>query len=254
VSSGLHVRGSRFWVAATLLPFIGWLLWDFRQVPQSLFGSALEVNTASRAVGAAVGIFALLASFLNDKRRSERGEWAPLLLIVVLGMAWLPCARNWTSFFVYMETFAIASYVLVSLEPGRESSLEAGMKYLLLGAFSSAILLMGIAFLFGAFGQLDFDAIRAAIPSLSAERLFYAETGAGLVVVGLCFKAALAPFHMWAPDVYQGAPLPAAAFLAAASKLCVLVSAAVALEKSGLREIGSTQQLLVVVGAISVVA
>ena len=99
-------------------------------------------------------------------------------------------------------------------------SLEAGLKYLIVGSFGSAILLFGSAFVYGATGSLGFAEIAAGADE--ADRLFLV-AGLALIIVGLAFKTSAAPFHMWTPDVYQGAPTPVTAFMSAATKVAALV-------------------------------
>jgi NADH-quinone oxidoreductase subunit N len=112
--------------------------------------------------------------------------------------------------------------VLCATEMRREHSLESGLKYLVIGSVGSATLLYGLALIYGATGATDFNAISAAIAShgLSSDVLLL--TGVALCVAGLCFKASVAPFHQWTPDVYEGAPTPVTAFMAVATKVAAL--------------------------------
>jgi len=121
--------------------------------------------------------------------------------------------------FLGLEWFSIALYVLVALDTHRKESLEAGLKYLIVGSFGSAILLFGSALTYGATGELGFNAIRDATGA--DDPLFVA--GMAMIVAGLAFKSSAAPFHMWTPDVYEGAPTPVTAFMSAATKAVALV-------------------------------
>ena len=116
--------------------------------------------------------------------------------------------------FLGLEWFSIALYILVALDTHREESLEAGLKYLIVGSFGSAVLLFGSALTYGATGELGFNAIRDATGA--DDPLFVA--GMAMIIAGLAFKASAAPFHMWTPDVYEGAPTPVTAFMSAATK------------------------------------
>ena len=104
----------------------------------------------------------------------------------------------------------------------REHSLESGLKYLIVGAVGSATLLYGLAMIYGATGATDFEAIARALSSGSLATDPLMLTGIALCVVGLCFKASVAPFHQWTPDVYEGAPTPITAFMAVATKAAAL--------------------------------
>jgi NADH-quinone oxidoreductase subunit N len=122
--------------------------------------------------------------------------------------------------FLGLEWFSISLYILCAIAIDEVASLEAGLKYLIVGSFGSAILLFGSAFVYGATGVIGFEDIAAA--SGNANELFLV-TGLAMIIVGLGFKASAAPFHMWTPDVYQGAPTPVTAFMSAATKIAALV-------------------------------
>ena len=117
-------------------------------------------------------------------------------------MVFFVSAGNLMTLFLGLEWFSIALYILVALDTHRKESLEAGLKYLIIGSFGSAILLFGSALTYGATGELGFDAIRDATGA--DDPLFVA--GMAMIIAGLAFKASAAPFHMWTPDVYEGAP------------------------------------------------
>jgi NADH-quinone oxidoreductase subunit N len=121
--------------------------------------------------------------------------------------------------FLALEWFSIALYVLCALDTHRRASLEAGLKYLIVGSFGSGILLFGCALVYGATGELGFTAIREATGA--DDPLFV--TGMAMILAGLAFKVSAAPFHMWTPDVYQGAPTTVTAFMSAATKVAGLV-------------------------------
>ena len=155
---------------------------------------------------------------LSDER--ERiAEYYTLLLAAVAGMAFFVQATTLMSLFLGLEWFSIALYVLTALAVDRLSSLEAGLKYLIVGSFGSAILLFGSAFVYGSTGELRFDAIGDAAPG--TDRLFFV-AGLAMILVGLAFKVSAAPFHMWTPDVYEGAPTAVMAFMATATKTIAL--------------------------------
>src|SRR4029078_11350470 len=116
--------------------------------------------------------------------------------------------------FLALEWFSIALYILCALDTHRRESLEAGLKYLIIGSFGSGILLFGWALVYRFTGELGFSAIREATGA--DDPLFV--TGMAMILAGLAFKVSAAPFHMWTPDVYQGAPTTVTAFMSAATK------------------------------------
>ncbi|HEX5468515.1 MAG TPA: NADH-quinone oxidoreductase subunit N [Gaiellaceae bacterium] len=152
--------------------------------------------------------------------RERVGEYYALLLTAAAGMCFFVAAQNLMTMFLGLEWFSISLYVLCALAIEELVSLEAGLKYLIVGSFGSAILLFGSAFVYGATGSIGFEEIAAAAPG--DEHLFLV-TGLAMIIVGLGFKASAAPFHMWTPDVYQGAPTPVTAFMSAATKVAALV-------------------------------
>src|SRR5471032_751068 len=138
-------------------------------------------------------------------------------------MSLLARAQNTVALFVGLELLSIPLYVLCATEMRREHSLESGLKYLIVGSVGSATLLYGLAMIYGATGATDFSAIAGALSanaSLATDPLTL--TGIALCVAGLCFKASVAPFHQWTPDVYEGAPTPVTAFMAVATKVAAL--------------------------------
>ncbi len=152
-----------------------------------------------------------------QERRINRAEVEPLLLLTVVGMAALGTANDLITMFVALEVLSIALYVLSGLARRDRRSQEASLKYFVLGAVSSAILLYGMALVYVATGSLDLAGIGSSIGLVTTPRVV-AALGLALVTVGIGFKISLAPFHFWTPDVYQGAPTNITAFMAAATK------------------------------------
>jgi NADH-quinone oxidoreductase subunit N len=148
---------------------------------------------------------------------AAHGEYFALLLTSIAGMALLVQAQNTVTLFVAFELLSIPLYVLCATEMRRPSSLEAGLKYLVVGSVGSATLVYGLAMLYGATGSTDFSGIaHGAAGGIGTDVLFL--TGIALSLTGLAFKASVAPFHQWTPDVYEGAPTPVTAFMAVATK------------------------------------
>ena len=148
------------------------------------------------------------------------GEYYALLLSTVLGMVVLVSAENLVALFLGFELLSIPLYVLCATHMRREHSLESGLKYLIIGSVGSATLLYGLALVYGATGSTDYSAIASAAAGLRDDVLLL--TGVALVIAGLAFKASVAPFHQWTPDVYEGAPTPITAFMAVATKAAAL--------------------------------
>ncbi|MBI4674204.1 MAG: NADH-quinone oxidoreductase subunit N [Chloroflexi bacterium] len=193
-----------------------------------LFGSnASAFNNSVVADNFALGVsFVILAAafvtillsieFL-DARQLDMGEYLALLLGAVSGMILMALANDLIVVFLGLELFSLPLYVLSAFWRTNNASLEAGMKYFLLGAFSSAFFLYGIALLYGATGTTNLSGIRNALGiSPTINPLFLA--GAGLLLVGFGFKVGLVPFQWWMPDVYEGAPTPVTAFMSVATK------------------------------------
>lgn len=169
---------------------------------------------------AALGVL-VIATQASDRLVSGPGEYHALTLFALAGMMFAASVNDFALLFVALELITVTFYILVSFQRRRLASLEAGVKYLILGALSSAFLVYGIALIYGASGTLGFTP-RADLPMTAAgERLL--TTGFLLVLVGLGFKIAAVPFQMWAPDVYEGAPVSTTAFLAAGSKAAGVV-------------------------------
>ena len=165
----------------------------------------------------AAGIGSVLLSWRSTAVvEAGEGEYYALLLSSILGMVVLVAAQNLVAVFLGFELLSIPLYVMCATHMRREHSLESGLKYLIIGSVGSATLLYGLAFVYGATGSTDYSGIAAAAGDLSGDVLML--TGIALVVAGLAFKASVAPFHQWTPDVYEGAPTAVTAFMAVATK------------------------------------
>jgi NADH-quinone oxidoreductase subunit N len=152
-------------------------------------------------------------------RDEHVAEYYALLTAAGAGMAFFVQAGNLMTLFLGLEWFSIALYVLTAIDIDLVGSLEAGLKYLVVGAVGSATLLFGSALVYGITGQLSFDRIGAAGHSHDAMLV----VGLAMIIAGLAFKSSAAPFHMWTPDAYQGAPSPVTAFMSSATKIAALV-------------------------------
>ncbi|MFN4292595.1 MAG: NADH-quinone oxidoreductase subunit N [Thermoflexales bacterium] len=174
------------------------------------------------ALLAAIGVLAVLMALrYNEARGIMRGEFYALMLFSIGGMMLMGHAMNLLMVFVAVELLSIPLYILCGIARPRLESEESAMKYFLMGAFASGFLVYGIALVYGAAGTTSLPALSAILsaggarPAYDPALLF---AGAALILVGLGFKVAAAPFHMWTPDVYEGAPTTVTAFMATATK------------------------------------
>ena len=188
---------------------------------QSLLGDMFAVDGVALFTRATVCLSALLSiplgwRYLED-RRIHRLEYYPLLVFAAVGMNLLASSADLIMVFISLEILSLALYVLSGFARRDLNSQESAFKYFVLGAFASAILLYGIALVYGLTGSTNIAAAGVAVASLDSPGAI-GLAAMGLLLVGFAFKTALVPFHMWTPDVYQGAPTPVTGFMAAATK------------------------------------
>ena len=166
-------------------------------------------------------VITVLSYIYLNHHGGEREEYFIILFVAAFGASVLVISDNFISFFLGLETLSISLYVLVSYLKSRASSIEAGVKFLVIASISTSFLLFGMALLYAASGTMSFKEISASFLLHDTSQLLFL-TGIGMMLVGIGFKLALVPFHMWTPDVYQGAPSPVSAFIATISKGAVL--------------------------------
>lgn len=167
-------------------------------------------------------IVAVLAYSYFKLRQENREEFYIVLLIAVLGSVVLVASNHFASLFLGLETLTVSLYVMIAYLRMIDQPLEAGVKYLILAAASSAFLLFGMALIYAEAGTMEFGKIAGAIEGNPNIRRVFILTGTALLLVGAGFKLAVVPFHMWTPDVYEGAPAPVTAFVATVSKGAML--------------------------------
>jgi NADH-quinone oxidoreductase subunit N len=183
---------------------------------------AIQLDDFTRVFGLIFVTSALVAICMANRSQTlsdfGRGEFYALLISVVLGMTLLVAATNFVTVFLAFELFSLPLYALCASDLRRKGSLESGLKYLIIGSLGSATLLYGMALIYGATGSGDFSKIASVLAKgeLRSDALLLA--GVALTFVGIAYKASIAPFHQWSPDVYQGAPTPVTAFMAVATK------------------------------------
>jgi NADH-quinone oxidoreductase subunit N len=157
------------------------------------------------------------------RRDDHIAEFFALLLASGAGMVFFVGAANLMVLFLSLEWFSIALYVMCAVDYDLESSLEAGLKYLIVGSFGAGALLFGSALVYGATGKISFHGIAAAVASQGLTGDTFVVVGIALIVAGLGFKMSAAPFHMWTPDVYEGAPTTVTAWMSSATKVAALL-------------------------------
>jgi NADH-quinone oxidoreductase subunit N len=232
--------------------------------------SLLAINTGEQAEHAFLGMYALdgLALFFKrffllaailvllmsvewaDHFSAGIGEFYALILFALSGMLFASSANDFSLLFVSLELITVTFYVLTSFQRTRVTSLEAGVKYLIIGALSTSFTVFGIALVYGVSGKLNFEELSAVAAQYGGSPIFL--FGLLLVMVGLGFKIAAFPFQIWAPDVYQGAPTPTTAFLAVGSKAAGFVLLLRVLFTAVPDVTAEWTQLLVIVSAITI--
>lgn len=170
-------------------------------------------------VGATASV--LLAVPYLERVKADRFEYPVLIVLSTLGMFVMVSANNLMALYIGLELMSLSAYVLAAFHRDDERSTEAGLKYFVLGALSSGLLLYGISLVYGFVGSTDFASIAAGLGA-GADRNMGALIGLVFVLAGLAFKVSAVPFHMWTPDVYEGAPTPVAAFFASAPKVAAM--------------------------------
>ncbi len=224
--AGLFPRGTgrALSVTAALLTLataFGLSVWQFGD-PKSLVEGAMRSDDLALSLDFLFYTAAAVALVLSLRERpvptTSLADYSALLLASVTGMVVLAGATNLVTLFLGIELLSIPLYVMCALDLHRRTSLEAGLKYLVIGSVGSATLLYGLAFIYGASGSTDFGEIASAIgdSGIAGDPLLL--TGIALALAGLAFKASVAPFHQWTPDVYEGAPTSVTAFMAVATK------------------------------------
>jgi NADH-quinone oxidoreductase subunit N len=159
----------------------------------------------------------------RERRDDHVAEFFALLLASAAGMAFFVGAANLIVLFLALEWFSIALYVMCAIDYDLEGSLEAGLKYLVVGSFGAATLLFGSALVYGGTGAVSFHGIASAIAGKGLTDDTFVVVGIALMIAGLAFKMSAAPFHMWTPDVYEGAPTTVTAWMSSATKVAALL-------------------------------
>jgi NADH-quinone oxidoreductase subunit N len=212
---------------------MGFIQWNRvgHEGPKTLVAEAMWLDRFGVWITIAVSAGVLLVSMTTDEYLRREGLEGPevyaLYHLAAIGAVVMGAANDLVVLFLGLEILSIALYVLAASHRRRIDSQEAGLKYFVLGAFSSAFLLYGIALVYGSTGSTNYTRIAARfdeIVEVVRSRESLALAGVALLLVGLAFKVAAAPFHFWAPDVYQGAPTPVSAFMASVGKVAAFAA------------------------------
>jgi NADH-quinone oxidoreductase subunit N len=206
--AGLAAAFACIWIAAPLAP---------RQVASLLVIDNYSLFYFGLLIAADFAV-AILAYDYLAKHDAHREELYILLVIATLGAAVLVASSHFASFFLGLEVLSVSLYTMVSyLRPSRQP-LEAGIKYLILAAASAAFLLFGMALIYADLGTMEFGSMAQLLGAGRANDNLFFVSGLALIITGIGFKLAVVPFHLWTPDVYEGAPAPVTAFIATVSK------------------------------------
>ncbi len=198
------------------------------------------------------GILTVLLSKSYIAREGiEHGEYYALLLFAIVGMMLMAAAADLIVFFLGLELMSVAFYVLTGFARQRVLSNEAALKYLLLGAFATGFLLYGVALIYGASGTTNIASVTERAGSLSGNSTMV--IGIGLLLVGLTFKVAAVPFHMWVPDVYEGAPTTVTGFMSTGGKAAAFAAMLLVLSPIILTSMAPVRDVLAVVAALSMI-
>jgi len=219
----VRTAGVPFLTVVTFAAAIGLSVARWNEPAKTILEGALRIDPLT--LGATVlvclaGIACTLISIRGEAaEEAGHGEYHALLISSVLGMVVLAGAENLVTLFLGFELLSIPLYVLCATELRRATSLESGLKYLIVGSVGSATLLYGLALVYGATGATDYGRIASELSRTGLDHDVLFLTGVAFVLAGLAFKASVAPFHQWTPDVYEGAPTPITGFMAVATKV-----------------------------------
>jgi NADH-quinone oxidoreductase subunit N len=252
-------RVRTFWLSIATLAVTVWALFQTAPAePQIIFDGSYVSDSLSLVLKvAAAGFVAIAFLYARDYLRANdlhKGEFYVLGLFGLLGMMIMISANSLLTMYMGLETLALSQYALVAIDRNNVTSAEAAMKYFVLGAIASGALLYGISWVYGATGTIQFDGIAEAIannPQANDLPLWF---GLAFMVVGIVFKFGGVPFHMWVPDVYQGARTPITLYIGSAPKLAALALTLRILVDglSGIHEIWS--DMIMVVAVLSILA
>jgi NADH-quinone oxidoreductase subunit N len=241
--AGLAVSFWSLWPAAGVVPLQVTPLLIVDRFALYYFGLIIAATSAVVLMG--YGYF--------ERHEVRREEFYVLVLVAALGSAVLVTANHFVSFFLGLEILSVTLYALSAYLADREIALEAGMKYLVLAAASAAFLLFGMALVYAQTGTMEFPAIARDLVAGGAAHIWVL-AGVAFMVTGFGFKLAVVPFHLWTPDVYQGAPAPVTAFIASVSKGAMFAILLRFFYQSGVRNLHDTLLIFAIIAIASMIA
>ena len=256
VSGGARSQAMTFWVAviAVLVVLVEIAVW-FPEHTVTAFNDTFRTDPMSAVLKAFLMVIVLLAFFYAREYFLRRGrlmtEFFILGLFATIGMMVLISAHNLLTVYLGLELLSLSLYAMVAMDRDSIPASEAAMKYFVLGALASGMLLYGMSMLYGVAGTLDLSLISEQ--TLAAEDDLLFTFGLVFVLIGIAFKLGIAPFHMWVPDVYQGAPTPVTLFLGSAPKLAAFAMA-IRLLTDGLGGLSEHWQPMLILLAITTMA
>jgi NADH-quinone oxidoreductase subunit N len=243
------------YISAGILVVFGLMGFVLDRPAGTSFSGLLFNNDFSDFLKAIIGFSAAAALLLSkhyfESERLDRYEFSVLTLYSVLGMSIMVSANNLLSMYIGIEMQSLALYIMAAFNRDSLRASEAGLKYFVLGALSSGLLLYGASLVYGFTGSLDFETIRASIAISDSQNGVVA--GMVFLLCGLAFKISAAPFHMWTPDVYEGSPTPVTGFFAAAPKLAAMAIIARLIVVPFGDITGQWQQVIIVLAVMSIV-
>jgi NADH-quinone oxidoreductase subunit N len=241
---GLALAFASLWVVAPEAP---------RQVSSLLIIDTYSLFYMGLVIAATFAV-AILSYAYFERHEGHPEELYVLLLVAALGCAVLVSSSHFISFFLGLEILSVALYVLNAYLHTRRLPLEAGIKYLILAASSAAFLLFGMALIYSQLGTMEFARIRALLTTSPGLNHVILIAGSALIITGFGFKLALVPFHLWTPDIYEGAPAPVTAFVATASKGAMFALLLRYFDWSGSHHFGAVFLVFTIIAIASMIA
>ena len=256
VTIGSRSQATTFWVAVlAVLVVLVEIALCFPQHTVNAFNNTFRLDAMSAVLKAFLMTIVLLAFFYAREYFMRRGrlmsEFFILGLFAAIGMMVLISAHNLLTVYLGLELLSLSLYAMVAMDRDSITASEAAMKYFVLGALASGMLLYGMSMIYGVAGSLDLSLISEKTFAASDDLLF--TFGLVFVLIGIAFKLGVAPFHMWVPDVYQGAPTPVTLFIGSAPKLAAFAMA-IRLLTDGLGGLSAHWQLMLILLAVTTMA
>jgi NADH-quinone oxidoreductase subunit N len=244
-----------FWMTLIVLALAGGIALSGVSSDGSAFGGTVLTGGYAWYFAFLFCVCGILVAFLSHsylaKQQTPFGEYYLLLLTALAGMMAMAAANDLIVFFLGLETMSIPFYVLAGFTRAIPTSNESSLKYFLLGSFATGFLLYGIALVYGTTGSTSIAYMRASLPAVSGDPVFI--IGLGLLLTGFAFKVAAVPFHMWVPDVYEGAPTTVSAFLSTGGKAAAFAALLIVFAPDVLLSTSGIRQVIAVIAALSMI-